>query len=177
MTLIGKPAIELIAAMDRPRLEKDIKELYAGGAIKNIEYAFLAKDGREFPGEMRAAPFRDKSDNIVGSVVIAKDITDRKKMEEQLILTDRLASIGQLASGIAHELNNPLTGIIGLSELIMKKDIPQDIKEDLEIINSQAQRTARHSKRSAYLCQKARYRKGAYRYQQHHSGSAEAAFL
>ncbi len=63
-------------------------------------------------------------------------------MEEQLIVTDRLASIGELASGVAHELNNPLTGIIGFSELLLNKDVPEDVLGDLKIINREAQRTA-----------------------------------
>jgi len=71
-----------------------------------------------------------------------EDISERKKMEEQLIITDRLASVGELTSGIAHELNNPLTGIIGFSELLLSKDVPEDIKEDLRVINKEAQRTA-----------------------------------
>ena len=63
-------------------------------------------------------------------------------MEEQLIVTDRLASIGELASGIAHELNNPLTSVIGFSDLLLDREVPDDIKEDLSIINKEAKRTA-----------------------------------
>ena len=71
-----------------------------------------------------------------------QDITDRKNMQEQLILTDRLASVGELASGIAHELNNPLTGMIGLSELLLKEEIPEKVREDLGLVHSEAQRAA-----------------------------------
>ncbi len=74
---------------------------------------------------------------------ISRDITERKKMQEQLIITDRLASIGELASGIAHELNNPLTSVIGFSDLLLDKDVPDDVKEDLDVINREAKRTAR----------------------------------
>jgi signal transduction histidine kinase len=63
-------------------------------------------------------------------------------MQEQLMLTDRLASIGELASGIAHELNNPLTSIIGFSQLLMEREIADDIKEDLKLVHSEAQRSA-----------------------------------
>jgi len=63
-------------------------------------------------------------------------------MEEQLMLTDRLASIGELASGIAHELNNPLTSVIGFSQLLLEEDIPENLKEDLGTIYSEAQRAS-----------------------------------
>jgi signal transduction histidine kinase len=68
--------------------------------------------------------------------------TERRRVEEQLIITDRLASIGELASGIAHELNNPLTSVIGFSQLLLGRDIPDDIREDVKVIYSEAQRAA-----------------------------------
>jgi signal transduction histidine kinase len=50
--------------------------------------------------------------------------------------------VGELGSGIAHELNNPLTSVVGFSQLLLDKDIPDDIKEDVRIISSEAQRAA-----------------------------------
>jgi PAS domain S-box-containing protein len=93
--------------------------------------------------ELSTSPIFNDKGEISGSVHVARDITQRKKMEEQLIVADRLASIGELASGIAHELNNPLTSVIGFCELLLtKRDIPDDIRSDLKIINTNAQRTA-----------------------------------
>jgi signal transduction histidine kinase len=57
-------------------------------------------------------------------------------------MADRLASIGELASGTAHELNNPLTSILGFSQLLLEKEVPDDIREDLKLINKEAQRAA-----------------------------------
>jgi len=88
------------------------------------------------------SPIFDKKGKVAGSVHIAKNITEQKRMEEQLMLTDRLASIGELASGIAHELNNPLTSVIGFSQLLMEENIPDNLKEDLGTIYSEAQRAS-----------------------------------
>jgi PAS domain S-box-containing protein len=72
-----------------------------------------------------------------------EDISEHKRqVEEQQLITDRLASIGELASSLAHELNNPLTGVIGFSQLLLSKDLPDFIREDIEIIYSEAKRAA-----------------------------------
>ncbi len=75
-------------------------------------------------------------------LLLFHDVTEDRGRQERLYLTDRLASIGEMMSGVAHELNNPLTSIIGLSELLMQQDIPDDAKEDVEVIFSEAQRAA-----------------------------------
>jgi PAS domain S-box-containing protein len=140
--LIGRSALELIAQRDHKRAWENAQKTLEDGYVKNVELTFLTKDGREFPAELSAAILKDSSGNPIGFIGITKDITERKKMEEQLILTDRLASVGELASGIAHELNNPLTGVIGLSQLLIQKDVPEDIKKDLDLVYSEAQRAS-----------------------------------
>jgi len=89
-----------------------------------------------------SSPLFNEKGEVTGSVIAARDVTKQKQIEEQLIVTDRLASIGELSSGIAHELNNPLTSVIGFSQLLMEGNVPADIKNDLAIINSEAQRAA-----------------------------------
>ena len=76
-------------------------------------------------------------------IVFIHDITEHNKLMEQLMAQDRLASIGQLVSGVAHEINNPMTSVIGFSELLLEKELPPDIKADIEIINSEAKRTTK----------------------------------
>ena len=92
--------------------------------------------------EVATAPIFDMKGEVEFAVHIARDITKRKEMEERLIVADRLASIGELASGIAHELNNPLTGVIGLSQLLLARITDESIIEDLQLINSEALRAA-----------------------------------
>ncbi|MFC1870991.1 PAS domain S-box protein [Chloroflexota bacterium] len=77
------------------------------------------------------------------ALVILADVTEERERQERLYLTDRLASVGEMASGIAHELNNPLTGVIGLAELLLESDIPDDIKEDVTSIYNEAKRSTK----------------------------------
>jgi signal transduction histidine kinase len=75
-------------------------------------------------------------------ILYLTDISEERAKQESLYLTDRLASIGEMASGIAHELNNPLTSIIGLSEIVMREDVPESVKEDMGMIKSESHRAA-----------------------------------
>ena len=69
-------------------------------------------------------------------------------MEQKAQLASRLASVGEMAAGIAHEINNPLTGVIGYAQLLMqRKEVPEDIREDLEVIYNGGQRVASIVKR------------------------------
>jgi PAS domain S-box-containing protein len=89
------------------------------------------------------SPIFDKEGEVIGTVHITRDITERKQQNERLMMADRLASVGELAAGTAHELNNPLTSVIGFSQLLLEKDVPDDIREDLQLIHSEAKRAAK----------------------------------
>ena len=92
------------------------------------------------------SPIFNEKGEVVGTVHITRDITEQKQQNERLMMADRLASIGELSSGAAHELNNPLTSIIGFSQLLMEKDIADDIREDVKLIYNEAQRAVNVTK-------------------------------
>jgi signal transduction histidine kinase/HAMP domain-containing protein len=75
-------------------------------------------------------------------LVILNDVTAEKAKQEKFYMTDRLAAIGEMASGVAHELNNPLTSITMLSQMLAKDNISEQDREDLITINSEAKRAA-----------------------------------
>jgi PAS domain S-box-containing protein len=92
--------------------------------------------------EVSTSPIFDDSGEIVASVHVARDISERRKMQQQLVIADRLASVGELAAGIAHELNNPLTSVIGFTQLLLSGQVADDVRQDLEVVSSEAQRAA-----------------------------------
>ncbi|MGA8848581.1 MAG: PAS domain S-box protein [Dehalococcoidia bacterium] len=126
---------------DRERyLEITQKRVFEQNSHEPFEIKAVTKDGREIWINTTAAMIIHKG-KLTGLISFA-DITEQKQQRERLMMTDRLASLGELASGTAHELNNPLTSIIGFSQLLLEREVPDDIREDLKLINSEAQRAA-----------------------------------
>jgi len=139
--LLNMSLFDLVHPDAREEARKRHERRMRGEVLRGLyEVTIIRKNGSKVPveGTYAYSSYKGESANV-GYI---RDISERRKMEEQLVVTDRLASIGELASGVAHELNNPLTGIIGFSELLLKKNVSEEIKEDLEIINREAQRTA-----------------------------------
>jgi PAS domain S-box-containing protein len=148
--LLGKSAFELVAPRDRERIAKNMRQASKHGSMMGVEYTLLRADGSEFPGELSTSALKDASGNLVGHVSIARDITERKQAEErekalqrELYLSSRLASIGELAAGVAHQLNNPLTGILGFSQRILRKVTDQETSQDLRKVYGEAERAAK----------------------------------
>jgi two-component system NtrC family sensor kinase len=140
--LVGKSVFELLAPREHERMAANLKKAIYEGAISGVEYTLLRADGSEFPVELSTNILKDAQGNLFGHITITRDITKQKQQNERLMSTDRLASLGELAAGTAHEINNPLTSVIVLSQLLMEKRIPNDIREDLKLINNEAQRAA-----------------------------------
>jgi two-component system NtrC family sensor kinase len=77
-------------------------------------------------------------------VALVEDVTAQRAMEAQLIQSEKMAAIGQLVSGVAHELNNPLTSIAGLAELLLEREpLPDSPRQHIRIIHDQAERAGR----------------------------------
>jgi len=105
------------AVLKRLRRNLEDGEMFAGETIN------YRKDGKEFDLEWQIAPIRDAGGKITHFVGIERDITARKKLENQLVQSQKMETVGKLAGGIAHEFNSILTAIIGQSELLLA-DLP-----------------------------------------------------
>ncbi len=91
--------------------------------------------------QISVSPWYDKNNRLVGSIHVAKDVSNEKLLRQQLIQSEKLSAIGELISGIAHELNNPLTGVMGYSQLLqLRKDLDERARDSLLKINNLALR-------------------------------------
>jgi len=101
------------------------------------------KDGREVPVVLTITPVRDQGE-ISGYMAVAIDITEKKQMEAKIFQQDRLASVGLLASGLAHEIGTPLGVVRGRAELLLKKHQGDEFSDrNLTIIIQQIDRVSK----------------------------------
>lgn len=99
-----------------------------------------AKDGHLVPVLLTITPYRTHLGEILGYMGIAVDLTDQKRMEHQILRQDRLASIGMLAGGLAHEIGNPLGVIRGRAEFLMMQSQDSSLAKNLDVIVKQIDR-------------------------------------
>ncbi len=138
--LIGKPCYEIFQEAAEAMADCPYKKLMATKETAETAKWEYYENRLGINLEVTASPLLNKNGEIIGCVHVARDITSRKRMEENMLITDRLASIGELVAGVAHEINNPLTSVIGYLELIMGGNVPDRIKEDIAIAYHEAMR-------------------------------------
>ena len=101
------------------------------------------KDGTAFPVSASIAPIVDAHGRPTHIVSVEQDITEERRLKEQLIHSERLSAVGQLVAGVAHEINNPLQAVMGFSELLINAETRPDVRADLEQIRADASRAAK----------------------------------
>jgi two-component system cell cycle sensor histidine kinase/response regulator CckA len=145
--LLGKSFLELgVLPPEYVLKAARLLELNAAGKPTGPdEFELIRKDGSRVWVEISTYPIgQGNNTEVIG---IARDITERKRMEQQLQLAGRLAAVGELAAGVAHELNNPLTAIQGFAQLLTsRKDLDEVTRKDVDIIYREALRASKITK-------------------------------
>lgn len=142
--MIGRSPFDFMLPADALRMREVFGDLAGNLApFHLVEHTVTHKDSSRFVLESSGMPVYDKSGQFIGYRGVDRDVTERKKAEESLQESAQLATLGELASGIAHELNNPLAAVMTFAHLLKSQDLPGGVGEDVDKIFTESQRAAR----------------------------------
>jgi two-component system, sporulation sensor kinase E len=141
--VIGRPLSQYLPQEDREKERHLLARVSRGESIEHYEAVRLKKDGQPVHVSLTISPIRDESWRVVGASRIVRDMTEQKKLQEQLRRTERVAELGTLASGMAHEIGTPMNVILGRAEYLMERVKEEPIKKGLQTIVSQVERITR----------------------------------
>jgi PAS domain S-box-containing protein len=140
--LLGTHFSSVIDQRDRDAMQRVLRETLAGRRQRH-ELRYIDANGVARPGAMLTSPLVDGS-TVAGALGIVRDVGEEKLLVEQLVQQEKLAAIGQLVSGVAHELNNPLASVMAFSQLVLTSAGDDASRDDaLRTIHAEAKRAAK----------------------------------
>jgi PAS domain S-box-containing protein len=129
--MIGQPILRLMPEELRYEEDEILRKLRAGERIDHYETTRVRKNGESVQVSVTISPIRDESGRVIGASKIARDISDRKRMERLLVQSEKLAATGRMATAIAHEINNPLESLMNLIYLARHYSPPEGEAHEL----------------------------------------------
>lgn len=140
----GRGVLELVHPDDLPRAQDALRQVTSGGPddVVSVELRARARDGRWLHMEVRAQNLLSEP-HVRGIVIVARDVTEMKSLEQQLRQAQKLEALGRLAGGIAHDFNNFLTAIVGFADLLKKRSRDEESLGFIGQIENAARRSCR----------------------------------
>jgi len=133
-----KLGLEVGVAAEPARWDELWASLLREGVVAR-ELVLVPRHGGELPLHLEGRLLKD-GDEVRGAVFVGLDLRDRRALERQILRSQKLAAVGLLAAGIAHEINNPLSGVVGYSKLLLERPLAPEIRERVEKIAQSGER-------------------------------------
>jgi two-component system, NtrC family, sensor kinase len=125
---------------DRPRLAAGLEAALGGERARDVEFRTARADGKTRFVAAEFQPLVSENGVQKGVLMLLRDITREKELQSQLHQSEKLKAMGEMVSGVAHELNNPLAGILGYAQLFLSQPTEQWSRRDVEKIEINARR-------------------------------------
>src|SRR6202522_4382336 len=140
--ILEQPLPDLCAPQRRPAIREALAAVARGQQIDNFDLPLVRGDGLSSQFSVNLSPINGEDGRVSSLVVVMTDVTDSAMLRAKLVHAEKMAAVGQLVSGVAHEVNNPLTAILGFTDLLMENpELPESARRDLRVILQEAQRT------------------------------------
>ncbi|MGP0099659.1 MAG: PAS domain S-box protein [Terriglobales bacterium] len=140
--ILSHPLPEFCAAPRRNALREALAAVARGQQVDNFDLPLIRGDGVSAQFSANLSPISGEDGRVSSIVVVMTDVTDSAMLRSKLMHAEKMAAVGQLVSGVAHEVNNPLTAILGFTDLLMENpELPESARRDLRVILQEAQRT------------------------------------
>jgi len=146
--LLGEEFGVLFRTLGRRGGVWNLEEALADRDLADVEMQFKKKDGTLFTDEMRVSVMRNDGGEVICYVSLHRDVTEKKRLRQELLHSQKMEAVGTMAGGIAHDFNNLLTAIIGYSEMAVAScEEESRLRVDIQEINRTAKRAAWLTKR------------------------------
>jgi PAS domain S-box-containing protein len=141
--LLGTSVFDLVHPADQARVKSEVGKAGQQRGATRFEFRCQHADGRYLFLEAASTLLLDQTRTPIGAVLSARDVTERKSLEEQFYQGQKMEAIGRLAGGIAHDFNNVLTAILGFTELLLGRLDDPGVVADLKEVKDAGERAGR----------------------------------